>query len=92
MKAILDISPSSTVLLGLALLTFIIYSFYKSSALRAILPPGPRGYPLVGNLFDISPRLWESFTEWKKQYGQSNAHIFCQLDADLYVSRPHYLR
>jgi hypothetical protein len=77
MKAILNVSPSSSVLIGLALLTFIIYSFYKSVALRAILPPGPRGFPLVGNLFDISPRMWESFTEWKKKYGQFNALIYC---------------
>jgi len=76
MQAILNMSPSLSGLLGLALLTFIVYSFYKSSALRAILPPGPRGYPLVGNLLDISPRMWESFTEWKKKYGQSNVHIF----------------
>lgn len=91
MKAILNVTPSLSVLLGLALLTFIIYSFYKSATLRAILPPGPRGYPLVGNLFDISPRMWESFTEWKKKYGQSNVSFSCLLDVHLYVSRPHYL-
>ncbi|EIW81195.1 CyP450 monooxygenase [Coniophora puteana RWD-64-598 SS2] len=35
------------------------------------LPPGPRGLPFVGNIFDIDPgRPWETYTEWTKQYGE----------------------
>jgi len=34
------------------------------------LPPGPRGYPIVGSLFDLPPtRPWEQFAAWGKQYG-----------------------
>ncbi|KAJ7437432.1 cytochrome P450 [Mycena galericulata] len=34
------------------------------------LPPGPRGYPVVGNLFNISAtKPWTTFTEWQHIYG-----------------------
>lgn len=37
---------------------------------RARLPPGPKGYPIVGNLFDLPPtHLWEKFGAWSGQYG-----------------------
>ena len=37
---------------------------------RSDLPPGPKGYPIVGNLFNLPPtHLWEKFSESGKQYG-----------------------
>ncbi|KAH7919454.1 cytochrome P450 [Leucogyrophana mollusca] len=34
------------------------------------LPPGPRGFPLLGNIFDIDPaRPWLTYTDWGKKYG-----------------------
>lgn len=39
---------------------------------RPPLPPGPRGYPLIGNLLDLPPsQVWEKFSEFGKQYGTS---------------------
>lgn len=36
----------------------------------ASLPPGPPGYPIVGNLLDIPPKhSWLKFKEWSDQYG-----------------------
>ena len=37
---------------------------------RPRLPPGPRGYPIVGNFFDLaSTQVWKQFSAWGKQYG-----------------------
>ncbi|EEB91961.1 hypothetical protein MPER_09602, partial [Moniliophthora perniciosa FA553] len=30
----------------------------------------PKGYPIVGNIFDLDlKRPWHTFVEWKKAYG-----------------------
>ena len=34
------------------------------------LPPGPKGYPLIGNLFDMpAQKSWVVYDEWGKIYG-----------------------
>jgi hypothetical protein len=35
------------------------------------LPPGPKGYPLIGSLFDFPVnRSWLVYEEWSKIYGK----------------------
>ncbi|KAH8810091.1 cytochrome P450 [Flagelloscypha sp. PMI_526] len=50
------------------ILSFVIWRQKKDSPVP--YPPGPKGLWLLGNLFDF-PRShpWETFTEWKHQYG-----------------------
>ncbi|KAG1719685.1 cytochrome P450 [Suillus lakei] len=41
-------------------------------------PPGPRGWPVIGNVPDMQPhiKLWLTFAEWGKKYGDiSHAQI-----------------
>jgi hypothetical protein len=42
---------------------------YLSSPFRK-LPPGPRGYPIIGNISDMKTGLWLKFAQWHKKYGQ----------------------
>lgn len=36
------------------------------------LPPGPKGYPILGNLFDLPIfKPWLVYDNWFKMYGQS---------------------
>ncbi|XP_072975564.1 p-coumarate 3-hydroxylase [Typha angustifolia] len=37
--------------------------------LRYRLPPGPRPWPVVGNLYDIKPIRFRCFAEWAQTYG-----------------------
>ncbi|KZT41676.1 cytochrome P450 [Sistotremastrum suecicum HHB10207 ss-3] len=40
----------------------------KANGLR--FPAGPKGYPIIGNLFDIpQEHQWLTFASWKKSYG-----------------------
>ena len=36
------------------------------------LPPGPKGYPIIGNLFDMPVyKPWLVYDEWRKTYGKT---------------------
>ncbi|OJT05249.1 O-methylsterigmatocystin oxidoreductase [Trametes pubescens] len=63
----------NTVALYLAALTAVVLALrgiWFRTASKIPLPPGPRGLPLLGNLFDI-PRqsAWQTFAAWSKDYG-----------------------
>ncbi|KAK7029905.1 cytochrome P450 [Favolaschia claudopus] len=54
-------------LLDLVVALWPSYSVLKK---KFPLPPGPTGYPLIGNVFDMpSSQAWRTFAEWGEKYG-----------------------
>lgn len=51
--------------------SFIVYHLLKAAntSKKGKLPPGPKGVPFFGNLFQLSKDAWVTFAEWGKQYG-----------------------
>ncbi|KAI3448755.1 hypothetical protein Pfo_005420 [Paulownia fortunei] len=58
-----------SLLLLLLLLPFIFLLHHLYYRLRFRLPPGPRPWPVVGNLYDIKPVRFRCFAEWAQSYG-----------------------
>ncbi|THU91684.1 cytochrome P450 [Dendrothele bispora CBS 962.96] len=55
--------------IALVLLLFpVVYYFRRARTGR--YPPGPRGIPVLGNLFQLdNVKSWHTFTKWKELYG-----------------------
>lgn len=43
--------------------------FYLTQRLRFKLPPGPKPWPIIGNLFGIRKGLFKSYNDWARTYG-----------------------
>ena len=39
--------------------------------MRRMMPPGPPGVPLLGNVLQLSGSQWLQFTAWSRKYGLS---------------------
>jgi hypothetical protein len=54
----------------LGLVVFCVFLYLTSPSRK--LPPGPRGYPIIGNLLELGlgSGHWIKFAEWQKTYGQ----------------------
>ncbi|ESK84350.1 cytochrome p450 [Moniliophthora roreri MCA 2997] len=55
--------------LSCVLVSICIWIAFFSRSRPGKLPPGPKGYPLVGNVFQLQKRPWHTFVRWKKSYG-----------------------
>jgi hypothetical protein len=76
---LLTASPGSTLIGAVAILCIAAIRWKRTSADRPLpLPPGPPEAAWFGGHANLLPRSgdkqtnWEVFTEWGKQYGESN--------------------
>lgn len=68
---------------GLCVLLILWYYLRKTKTSKLPLPPGPKGLPIIGNLFDVpSDKPWLVYDEWFRKYG---THPF------VYKSQLHYI-
>lgn len=54
---------------GGAAILLILATWSFSRPIRK-MPPGPRGLPILGNVFQLPQFQWLRFTEWMEQYGR----------------------
>ncbi|KIP11879.1 hypothetical protein PHLGIDRAFT_124541 [Phlebiopsis gigantea 11061_1 CR5-6] len=48
----------------------LIHATFKRAQQKSSLPPGPRGFPLIGNILDLPTSYeWLKFAEWEGKYG-----------------------
>ncbi|KAJ7607961.1 cytochrome P450 [Roridomyces roridus] len=67
-------SLPASICLGLLLLLFTHLLRPKQKSLP--LPPGPKGWPVLGNLADMpSDRQWETYNRWSKQLNSDIIHL-----------------
>jgi hypothetical protein len=75
----MDVSGLNMLQYGLAATVALLsYQYLKQRFRRRglSLPPGPPGYPLIGNVLEL-PRVreWETYAQWSKQYGACASRI-----------------
>lgn len=57
---------------------FTSYRLFFSRKYPHSLPPGPKGWPLIGNAFDMpKTHSWRTFAQWGKKWGRSKCSIYC---------------
>ena len=62
-------TPMFYTLLVVVLVAYLSWARIKQSK-RAPLPPGPAGYPIIGNLLELPHSYpWLGYADWAKRYG-----------------------
>ena len=53
----------------LSILTIFVLNWMNDQRQGRNLPPGPKKYPLIGNLLSMPSTLeWETFAKWGQKY------------------------
>lgn len=63
-----SISPA---FIPIAVVLLALLVVYRARSPWRLLPPGPKGLPVLGNLLQFDNRPWLSFTRWGEKYGRS---------------------
>lgn len=75
-------------------LSFICFFLYRGrqKQRRHDLPPGPKGWPLIGNAFDIPDQDgWLKYASMGKKYGMHSMYLFTALYAQEYPGDMIYM-
>ncbi|THU90575.1 hypothetical protein K435DRAFT_864148 [Dendrothele bispora CBS 962.96] len=69
-KAMEILAETNKFLVLLSIFAFVrLVGLVQRHALKGKPPPGPWGFPIVGNIFQVSTEAWKEFAQWKKEYG-----------------------
>ncbi len=58
----------------LAVISRLLLTLIRTRRLRKLMPPGPAGIPLLGNVLEVPTKdTWKKFRQWKCEYGSLSA-------------------
>ncbi len=58
---------------GIVLAAISLIVHFSRRKQPAPYPPGPKGYPIIGNLLDMPTSLpWRTYMQWGEKYGEPN--------------------